>query len=327
MSDSSASPKPCRPDKNTSRLRRLLFWQHLSGNTLGIMWALVATFLFSCMGMVIKLLGESLHVTQILAVRQGFMLLVSLPVVIKLFPASLTTKAPLLHLARTALASCTMYLGFEAVIHLPLADSTVIGFARTFFLTVFAIVLLHEKVGLHRWSATILGFLGVMLIVGATTDAGLSIYGLMALTAAAMAALVGIILRRVTQVDLPITILVFQAGSVGLVMLPFAIYNWQPISLYNAGLLIALGALSWSAQMCNIQAMKNAEATAIAPLDYTRLVYAAVISVIVFGVWPAQSTYLGAALIVAASLYTIHREAVLGRKIAAQAKANGPAGT
>ncbi|KZL21401.1 Riboflavin transporter [Pseudovibrio axinellae] len=291
-------------------------WQSLSNNTRGICWALLATFLMAVMSTIIKLLGDHLHVTQILMLRQFFMLAISAPVVIKGFPGSLKTQAPLLHLGRILLAAAAMYLGFTAVIHLPLAESTVIGFARTFFITIFAVIFLKEVIGVHRISATLLGFIGVMVIVQPGTGAEMSIYSAMAIFASACAALVGIILRKVTQLDRPITILTFQATFVGLIMAPFGIYNWAPISVNDAILLLCLAGVSWGAQMCNIQALRFGEASAIAPFDYIRLVYAAIISIVIFGVWPLWTTYLGGAIIVAASLYTLHRETVLGKKVA-----------
>ncbi|MTI19221.1 DMT family transporter [Rhodobacteraceae bacterium RKSG542] len=283
-------------------------WRRLPGNVRGILWALLGTVLFAIMGALVKLLGERLHVTQILVFRQLFMLVISLPVIIRGLPGSLRTKAPMLHAARVVLATGAMVMGFSAVIELPLADSTVIGFSRTFFLTVFAIFFLGEVVGVHRWAATILGFIGVLIIVQPGGGSEFNIYTVIALAGAACAAIVGIILRKVSQLDPPITILTFQAAFVGLLLTPFAIYYWTPMSQGDWIILAALGAVSWMAQMCNIQAMKAGEATVVAPMDYTRIVYASIISVVVFGVWPEWTTYVGASIIIGASLYTMHRE-------------------
>lgn len=315
MSVPSAEPE----DSSKSAAYKARFsqkWQGLSNNTRGICWALLATLLMTIMSTIFKLLGEKFHVTQILMIRQFLMLAISAPVILPRLPGSLQTKAPLLHLARIILASSAMYLGFTAVVHLPLAESTVIGFARTFFITIFAVIFLKEVIGIHRISATILGFVGIMIIVQPTSSTDVSIYSFMAITASACAAMVGIVLRKVTQVDQPITILTFQAFFVGLIMAPFGIYNWVDITLSEGVLLVCLAGVSWSAQMCNIQALRYGEASAIAPFDYIRLVYAAIISVVIFGVWPLWTTYLGGAIIVAASLYTLHRETVLGRKVA-----------
>ncbi|MDD7910390.1 DMT family transporter [Pseudovibrio exalbescens] len=301
----------------SSALQKRLYhrWNALPGNLKGIFWALIATLLFAIMAALVKALGERLHVTQVLTIRQGIMALISAPAIFSGLPGSLKTKAPLLHGARTILASCAMFFGFSAVIELPLADSTVLGFARTFFMTLFAIVLLKEIVGVHRWAATIIGFVGVLIIVQPTGEAGLNIYSLMAVLASACAALVAIIVRKVSQVDQPITILTYQAVLVGLIMLPFCIYFWQTPNLTECMLLAALGAVSWAAQMSNIRALRAGEATVIAPFDYTRIVYATVISVIFFGVWPEMTTYIGAAIIISASLYTMHRESVRGRRV------------
>ncbi|WP_102866859.1 DMT family transporter [Pseudovibrio exalbescens] len=309
----------------TPLLRRLKHkWAQLPANVHGIMWALVATLLFTVMAALVKALGERLHVTQVLTIRQFLMAAISAPAITRGLPGSLKTRAPLLHLARTGLASGAMFMGFSAVIELPLADSTVLGFARTFFMTLFAIVLLKEVVGIHRWAATIIGFIGVVIIMQPTGEAGFNIYSLMAVTASACAALVAIILRRVTQVDQPITILTYQAVSIGFIMLPFCIYYWQPLTMMDVILLGALGCVSWSAQMCNIRALREGEAAVIAPFDYTRIVYASFISILFFGVWPSLTTYIGASIIIAASLYTMHRESVRGKRQAVAPEDKAP---
>lgn len=304
------------PSPAAFKTRLSVKWDSLSNNTRGICWALLATFLMAVMSTIIKLLGDHLHVTQILMIRQFFMLVISAPILIKGFPGSLRTQAPMLHVGRVLLASTAMYFGFTAVINLPLAESTVIGFARTFFITIFAVFFLKEVIGIHRITATLIGLLGVLIIVQPGNGSEMSIYSLMAILGSACAALVGIILRKVSQIDKPITILSFQATFVGLIMAPFGIYNWVALDLTDSILLLCLAGVSWGAQMSNIQALKFGEASAIAPFDYIRLVYAALISVVIFGVWPLWTTYLGGGIIVAAALYTLHRETVLGKKVA-----------
>lgn len=263
--ESSYMPVPSAEseDSSTTAAFKIRFsnkWQSLSNNTRGICWALLATFLMAIMSTIIKLLGDRMHVTQILMLRQFFMLIISMPIIIKGFPGSIKTQAPLLHLGRILLASAAMYFGFTAVIHLPLAESTVIGFARTFFITIFAVFFLKEVIGIHRISATVLGFIGVMVIVQPGNGAALGTYSLMAILASACAAMVGVILRKVTQLDKPITILTFQATFVGLIMAPFGIYYWVSIEFNEGLLLLALAGVSWSAQMCNIQALRYGEA-------------------------------------------------------------------
>ncbi|WP_417686016.1 DMT family transporter [Roseibium sp.] len=295
----------------------------LPANTIGALWILQAAFLFTIMSTLIKLVGEHLSVFQILLIRQSVMVLIVAPRIIRGLPSSLATKRPGLQAARVVCATIAMLCGFSAIIHLPLADATALGFSKTFFITIFAIIFLGETVGPHRWGATIVGFLGVLLMLRPQGDGFVDIYALMAIFGAAGAGMVMVILRVLTKTDSPTTILTYQATFVGLIMIGPAIYTWQTPTLQEWGLLVLVGIVSWAAQMSNIKAFRSGEATAIASLDYTRLLYATVIGAIVFSQWPSIETVIGAAIIIGASMYTVRREAVRGQKLARAAEGRG----
>lgn len=301
-----AAPEPRHA---AARRRYLAWWATLPGNARGSLWILVAAFLFSIMTMLIKLVGQRIHVTEILMFRQIVMTLIVAPTIIRSFPSSLATPHRHLHVLRVVLATVAMLMGFTAVIQLPLADATAISFAKSFFVTIFAIVILKEVVGLHRWGATILGFVGVLIMLRPTGAESFNIYGLMAVGGAACAGMVMIILRLMSRTDRPVTILTYQAVGVGLVMVVPTCWYWVTPTLEEAGLLLLVGIFSWAAQMCNIQAFRAGEATAITSLDYTRLLYATVLGGVIFAQWPGINTLMGAAIIIIASLYTVHREA------------------
>lgn len=290
----------------------------LPGNIRGILWMLVAGIFFTAMVTLIKILGERLHVAEIILIRQVIMTIIVTPVILSGLPGSLKTQRPGLHVIRVGCASVAMLAGFTAIIHLPLADATAIAFSKTFFLTIFAILFLGETVGPHRWAATAVGFLGVVIILQPGGDTGFSIYAAMAVIGAAAAGIVMIIIRKLSQVERPVTILTYQAFFVGLIMLPIAIYYWKTPTLEEWGLLLLVGMASWAGQMCNIRAFRAGEASALAALDYARLIYATIIGFLVFGDLPAPVTYAGSALIVAGALYTVWRENRLGRQVTAR---------
>ncbi len=295
----------------------------LPSNTIGALWILLAAFLFSIMVAGIKFLGKDLSVFQILVVRQAIMLAIVAPRILSGLPTSLATKRPWLQFTRVAVATTAMLCGFTAVIELPLADATAISFSKTFFLTIFAIWLLGEKVGVHRWGATIVGFLGVLLMVRPQGDGLVDPYALLAIAGAACAGMVMIVVRMLTRTDPPVTILTYQAFGVGIIMLVPAIVTWHPPTLEQWGLLLLVGVVSWAAQMANIRAFRAGEATAIASLDYTRLLYATIFGALVFSQWPRTETLIGAAVIIAASIYTVRREAKRGRELARAAEGRG----
>ncbi|MBO6755924.1 MAG: DMT family transporter [Roseibium sp.] len=296
---------------------------NLPANTIGALWILQAAFLFTVMTALIKLVGEGLSVFQILVVRQAVMVAIVAPKILPGLPTSLATERPGLQAARVIFASTAMLCGFTAIIELPLADVTALSFSKTFFITIFAIFLLGEQVGLHRWGATILGFVGVLIMLRPGGDGLVDPFALLAIAGAACAGMVMIILRILTRTDAPVTILTYQAVFVGLIMAVPAYFSWQAPTLEQWGLLLIIGVISWAAQMSNIRAFKAGEATAIASLDYTRLLYATLLGAIIFGHWPGLETLIGAAIIIAASLYTVRREAVRGRALSRDAEGRG----
>lgn len=285
----------------------------LPDNVKGATLLMIAAIGFSIMVALIKLVGTHLHVTQILFLRQLGMTLMVAPILARNFPATIRTKRLGLQCARIGLALIAMTAGFTAVIHLPLADATAISFAKSFFVTIFAILILKEIVGIRRWSAIIIGFCGVLFMLQPGT-AGFSLYGLLAIIAAAAAGMVMIIIRLLSRVESAVTILTYQAVGVGLVMAVPAFIYWQPPTATEWILLAVIGVVSYYSQKCNIYAYKWGEASLLASLDYVRLLYATILGFLIFGDLPGMHTVIGAAIIIAASIYTIHREAKLKRR-------------
>jgi drug/metabolite transporter (DMT)-like permease len=182
----------------------------LSDNLKGIVFLMLASFVFSIMALLIKLLGQHLHITQILLVRQIGMTIMVAPAILRNFPGSLRSERPGLHVIRLCCALVAMLCGFTAVIYLPLADATAIFFAKSFFVTILAVFILGETVGVYRWSAVLVGFLGVMIMLQPGTD-NYSVYGLLSLAGAAGAAAVMILLRLLSRIDSPDTIMTYGA--------------------------------------------------------------------------------------------------------------------
>lgn len=278
------------------------------------------------MVVLIKITGQSLHVTEILFFRQLTMLLLAAPVILRYFPASLISALPWLQTLRISVAFLAMLLGFSAIIHLPLAEATTLNFAKTFFVGILAIIFLGEVVGVRRWAAICMGFVGVVIIAWPQEGTALNIYTLMAVGSAAAVAVVMTLMRTIAQVDKPVTILSYQAIGVGILMIPPTIWFWKTPTLTDLMLVGAIGVVSSIGQLCNIQAFKAGEASAIAPLDYVRLIYALILGFVVFDEWPEPRVFAGAAIIVGAAVYTLHRERVRGLKAEAERKAKLSAG-
>lgn len=268
---------------------------------------MIAALGFALMVALIKLVGQRMPVTQILFVRQLGMTIMLVPFLIKSFPASLKTDHLSLQFLRIVFALIAMLTGFTAVVNMPLADATAIAFAKSFFVTIFAVFFLKETVGLYRWSAVFVGFIGVLVMVRPGTE-GFSIFGLFAVVGAASAGLVMVIIRKLTRIDPPATILAYQAIGVGLVMTIPAYIQWVTPTATEWLMLAAIAVVSYFAQKANILAYTYGEASLLASLDYVRLLYATVFGWILFSELPGFSTWVGAGIITVASVYTVYRE-------------------
>lgn len=301
-------------------------WRHLPGNVRGGLWVLLGSLFFAVMVVLIKIAGRSLHVTEILFFRQLTMLLLAAPVILRYFPSSLITALPGLQFLRVSIAFLAMLLGFSAIIHLPLAEATTLNFAKTFFVGILAIIFLGEVVGVRRWGAMFMGFVGVVVIAWPDGGSAFNIYSLMAVGSAAAVACVMTMMRTIAQVDKPVTILSYQAIGVGILMIPPTIWFWKTPTLADLVLVAVIGAVSSVGQLCNIQAFKVGEASAIATLDYVRLIYAIIFGFLIFNEWPEPRVFVGAAIIVGAAIYTLHRERIRGRADEAARKAKLTAG-
>lgn len=297
-------------------------YEALNANLRGALILMVAAGLFAAMTVLIKLLGTRLHVTQILLVRQVVMTAIVAPAIMRGFPGVLRTSVPGLQLVRIALALGAMLMGFSAVIHMPLADATALGFAKSFFVTIFALFILKETVGPRRWAAVAAGFAGVLIMLQPGSDS-FTVFGLMAVAAAACAGAVMVIIRLMSRTESSTTILTWQALGVGIAMTVPGILYWQAPTAEEWGLLIAMGVISYLAQMANIRAYKWGEASLLASLDYVRLLYAAAFGWLIFSTLPGPATWIGAGLIVASSIYTIWREAQARQKLTRSPEGRG----
>jgi len=292
----------------------------LPGNVKGGILLMFAAAGFGTMVAMIKLAGQRLDVFQILLVRQLVMAVIVVPAIMRRFPGSLKTNNMGLQLLRIFLALVAMGFGFTAVVNMPLADATAIGFAKSFFVTICAIFFLNEVIGFRRWFAVIIGFTGVLIVLRPGFDE-FTIYGVYALIGSAGAGAVMVVIRILTRTETTTSILTYQALGVGLAVAIPGLWFWQWPTLNEWTLLIAMGVVSYVAQMLNINAYKYGEASVMASLDYVRLIYAVLFGWLLFQNLPDFWTWFGAMIIVGASIYTIQRENRKKQEIVATAKA------
>ncbi|MHA1151346.1 MAG: DMT family transporter [Alphaproteobacteria bacterium] len=288
-------------------------WLTLSGNVRGSLIVLAASLLSVLMTSLIKHVGQAIPVVEILFIRQILVVVIISPVILKNFNTVFATRVLRFHVFRGFLSVIAMLTGFTAVVHLPLAEVTAISFVRTLFTTILAIFFLKEVVGVRRWSSVIVGFIGVLVIVRPEPE-NINAYALLAVASAFFASCINVVMRKLSQIERPSTIMVYQSIFVILVMAGPTIYLWVTPTFDEVFIIAVIGGLMSLMQWIFIQAFKVGEAAAIAPMEYSRLLYAVFIGIVFFAEVPTLWTLGGAGIIVASTLYTLHRNALKKRQ-------------
>lgn len=284
---------------------------------LGALWMVAACLCFATLAALGHHLGQSYSPFEIVFFRNLFMLAAFVPLLLaRTRRETLKTRRSGAHFARAVVGLAALYAFYFSVAVLPIAEATALSFTVPLFMILVSIPLLGERVGLHRWAATLLGFGGVLLILRPGV-VPLSPGALLALFSAAGFALSMGIIKLLAPTDSPGAIVFYQALFMApLSALPAAFF-WRTPELSALGLLVAVGLVSAAAQFGLARSLALAESTAVAPLDFTRLPFAAALGFLFFGDVPDLWTWLGAAVIVASSVYIAHREARAPRPTAA----------
>lgn len=282
-------------------------------NVKGVIWALLATGLFAAVAAMAKVAVTEYHVLQILFFRQIVVFLSSLPSIAKSFPQSLKTRHPGLHALRLAGAFVALSTSIWAVAVLPLTTAITLAFAQVFFVALLAMRFLGEPVGPHRIGAVIVGFVGVVAAMRPGVDGIFNAYALIPLVGALGAAFAVMSVRKLSQTESTATLLVYQALFVGLLAGIPLFWLWVTPDLTGLIFLLAMGVLATIGQWVGVRALRLGEASVIGNIQYTQLIYAAILGYALFGEIPDLDTLAGAAIIIASALYIIHRETLRKR--------------
>lgn len=290
----------------------IVFWTRLPGNFRGILWLSLGAFLFSVVDVFVKSLGGRFHPIEISFFRYSCGLIFLMPVFFCMGIANLKTERLPLHLLRMGLAFVAQLGIFITVIHLPLADATAFMFSKPLFTTVVAVFMLREVVSGRRWGATLVGFIGVLVLVRPGPEA-INPIALVAVASAMTFAVANVLIRKMSVTEPTGRILFYyHIGGVILFAGPAA-YVWtMPIGLEWL-LLISIGGLTTIGIFCFMRAFTVGEANAVGPAENLRLIYATVFGFVLFSEIPSVWTVVGAAIIVASTVYIARVEAQRGR--------------
>ncbi len=269
---------------------------------------IAAGVIFALTDAIVKLLTDELPPAQIVWSRYVFYLPVLIPWAL-LRRRDLVVASPWPQMARGTLLFVSTVLATFAIADLPLAEMTTIGFTGPLMTTALSVFMLSEKVGIRRWCAVVVGFIGVMIVM----RPGGAAFGLPALLtlSGTLAWSFGFVLtRRLGARDSALATLCWTtaigiAGGSVLVL-----FYWVPPSATAWGLMAVNGIGNLFAQWLVIRSLERAAASIVVPLIYVQLAWATILGWLVFGQTPDGGTWLGAAIVIASGIYVWHRERV-----------------
>jgi len=282
---------------------------------LGVFMMILGIFVLSITDAAGKwVLVEGYHVIQLNVVRGLFGLLILIPFAMKEGGlASLKTARPVAHLLRSALLVCMAYGWFYSLTTLPLADATAVVLCAPLFMTALAHIALGERAGIFRWSAILVGFAGMLLVIRPGTAVFDPMFLLPAIVALGYATYM-ITNRILSRTETATAITLYPQFAVFAVSAILVAPFWRPLTWPVFGVMVVTGVTAGIAHLCLTYAFKYAPPTVLAPFDYTGLLWATLFGYFIFGQSPDAVTWTGAALIVLAGLVVIYREAVTARR-------------
>jgi drug/metabolite transporter (DMT)-like permease len=283
---------------------------------------LISALLFAVMAVLVRFLGEGYPVGQVVFFRSVFAIL---PVVViyawrRELEAAVRTGRPFAHIGRGLTAIGAMFCNFSALARLPVVDATAISFVSPLITVALAALILRENVRIYRWSAVIVGFMGVLVMLAPrlsfggddVAPTGGATGGLLALGGAFFAALSTVQTRRMTASETTSSIVLYFSifcAVAGLCTWPF---GWRAPSHAEFAALVSIGIFGGISHLLLTESYRLAPASLVAPFDYTSMLWAFLLGYLVFGELPTLVVYAGAAIVAGAGLFVIWRERQLG---------------
>lgn len=281
-----------------------------------------AAGLFSAMNGVIRYLSQELHPFEVVFFRNLAGLAFMLPWLFRSGLRALRTDHHRLYLGRSLVGLLAMLTWFSALSLMPLAEATALGFTAPLFATLAAVLILREVVRARRWTATLIGFLGAMIVL----RPGFAEVGLAHTLVLTSAGLVGIgmtLVKQLTRVEPANAIVTYMTLYILPASAVLAAFVWKMPSPHLWPWIVLLGLVATLAHQAITRAYTLSEASALQPFEFARMPFAALIGWLAFAEEPDVWTWVGAAVIAGSTGYIAHREAAIARA----ARARPPAAT
>jgi drug/metabolite transporter (DMT)-like permease len=283
-----------------------------SARLAGIALMLLGVFMFSFGDALGKFLVSTYAVGQLLAFRACAALILLSPLIWRHRREFARLERPRLQLLRVLLSTIEVAAFFLATVYLPLADVTTYYLACPIFVTALSGLVLGERIGWRRWTAILIGFVGVLIALHPSAQT-VSPPAIIALTGSLSFSVLMLITRHLRATSDVVMASSQFVGTflLGVLMAPF---GWMTPNAPSLVLFAAAGCISVTALFCVNRSLKLAPASVVVPYQYSMIVWAVTFGITVFGDVPQPATVVGAAIIIGAGLYIFLRERALGHE-------------
>jgi S-adenosylmethionine uptake transporter len=288
----------------------------------GIVLKVLSVVVFVCMSTCIKAAGDGIATGQITFYRSAFAMV---PILVFLacrgqLRDAFRTRNVSGHLARGFVGILSMSCGFYGLVHLPLPEAIAIGYAMPLLAVAFAAIFLGEIVRLYRWSAVVIGMVGVLIITWPRLTlfdeggfgSGEALGAVAVLLSATLGAIAMVLVRKLVQKERTHTIVLYFSLSASVYSLATVPFGWVAMSWQAFFLLMLAGFCGGIAQILLTESYRHADMSTIAPFEYTSIVLGMIIGYVLFGDVPTGTMLAGTAIVVGAGIFIIYREHQLG---------------
>jgi drug/metabolite transporter (DMT)-like permease len=290
-----------------------------------VVFMVASTVLFGSMAVCIRLASSQLHPFEIAFFRNLFGFVFTLPLLVRHGWGVLHTRRLPLYLVRCTIGIVGMLCGFWAIVHLPLAQAVALSYSTPIFVTIGAVFVLGEVVRARRWTAVIVGFLGVVVLMHPGAD-NFHFASLVAVLAAVMSASVAISIKFLSRTEPADAIVIYTTMLWVPMSLVPALFHWTMPTGWTWLWIVLAGGLGTSAHMCWTRALALADASALTPISFLQVLVVGVAAWLLFGETIDRWTAVGAAIIFGSNLYIARREARLSQRAVTDPQINPEAG-
>lgn len=282
--------------------------ERLDPTVRGLLWVALSGFLFVLLNAVLRGMSQQIHPMQAQFLRYLGAVVVMLPMALRAGLKACWPRRLGGQFSRGALHTVGLLLWFAALPHIPLADTTAIGFIQPMFIMIGAWLFLREAMRWERWLASLIGFAGVMVVVGPQLSGSTGWPHLLMLASNPVFAASFLLTKTLTRYETINVIVLWQAVTVALFSLPMALWFWQSPSIGMWVLVLVSGVLGVGGHYCQTRGLAIAEASPTQSIKFLDLIWAVAMGWLFFGDLPTRTTLIGGAIISVSTIWIAQRE-------------------